>query len=196
MYKSVLFVCATFLSSLYSFANEILIPENITVISINGEEQGFNLFNRQTKFAINVGANVMQVRYEELFEDIENDDHVTIKSKPFMIAFEVKGNTSLKLIVPRMLDETVARKFAKNPNVTIETTTGEQLLTKQNKMVDLIAKEQIKALEQNTTTTLSKKQHSESIQQTDATMALDMLNYWWQQANKEQRAIFLKRIQQ
>lgn len=189
-----LFVCVIIFSSLNSFANEILIPENITVISINGEEQGFSFFSRQTKFPINVGANVIQVRYEELFDDSENDDHVIIKSKPFMVTFDVEGDTDLKLIVPYLVDEADARKFAKKPEVIIETLAGEQLITKQNKAIDLITKQQIKA-EQNIITKRSKKLHSDNIQQTDENMAAQMLNYWWHKATPQQRADFLKQIQ-
>lgn len=193
MFKALIISLITFFYSASSIASQIHIPENITVISINGKEQGFSFFNRQTTWPIKTGSNVLQLRYKELFDDVENDDHTTIRSKPFMVTFEQQTNTELVIIVPKLLNEQAARKFAKEPKVSIETTSGNQVNFKQENVQDLLAKQKIQTLNQFSQAQGIQQQHSDNIQQTDENMALQMLNYWWQQANPAQRATFLKK---
>lgn len=207
MLRGCLTVVFIFLSSC-SFAAELFIPSNIKLINVNGQEQSLRLFEQDEQVNLKTGKNVLQLQYQELFEDEDNDDHSTIKSKVFVLIFEADKDNMFRLERPNFSDEEQARRFAKQPKLVLLDKDEKNVETFQQHLTDYLADLNFQKIAARMRQSSQKKQkemlhkanknkmeeHSANVQSPEQKMALDMLNYWWKKASPEQKQAFKQAI--
>ncbi len=110
-------------------ASVLTIPDNIIVLSVNGEEQVNSFFAKETQLTLEQGEHVLVLKYQDFFEGW--DDHTKVTSKPFIALFTL-SKTQLQnstLIMKTLVLEELAqaKRFAKNPHVVISTLQGKEI---------------------------------------------------------------------
>lgn len=198
-------------------AAELIIPEQFDVLSVNGADYPFTIGLEKT-VQLQPGRNVVVLEYDKIYDAVYGDSHDRIKSAPFGVVLHVQANDKLRLDGPAFDNGTDARRYAKSPTVTVhnaeQKTVAVQLVPVQQIGEALVAKTEGLAKTENVAPTPSPT-NAESASMTaskamvstasavaatpaadgkPAINALDMLNYWWQQATPEQRAAFLQGI--
>lgn len=106
-------------SSLFAAAT-ISTPEELIVMSVNGQEVKSSLFKGKKQFKVEAGAVDLNVRYQQYFElhnarfDIQKSGIINIQAP------ELKDNQNYKLVlVNPPKDEEEGRKFAAQPTIAI-----------------------------------------------------------------------------
>ena len=110
-------------------ASVLTIPDNIIVLSVNGEEQVNSFFAKETQLTLEQGEHVLVLKYQDIFEGW--DDHTKVTSKPFIALFTL-SKTQLQnstLIMKTIVLEELAqaKRFSKNPHVVISTAQGKEI---------------------------------------------------------------------
>lgn len=195
----IFFLCVT-----HAFSATLVVPDVYQLIKINGKDVSSNFFSNETTVKLKKGENVLTLQYSELFEDADNDDHVTIKSEPQVVLFTLESGLidNYFIVAPTLLDDAQARKYAEEPLIEIkyeEQTSGEL------KSLLLISKG-ITDFEAGLIFTKMDKLHtkhsktitngSQSFEEKRSAEALEQLKSWWNKADKEQRRQFILYTQQ
>lgn len=158
-------------------AATLQLPEHIQVISVNGEKQGFNLFMTTSEVELPAGIVALKVRYKDLIESDFDDSHETVRSEDQALYFKVSSEASALYQITSARPDTpdAAHQFAKKPNFSI---------LYQGTEVPLL-EPQYRALEPELSATDAAEK---------ASKAGKMLHFWWQQADKQTRSEFLKKV--
>ncbi|TCI01556.1 DUF2057 domain-containing protein [Corallincola luteus] len=187
----------------------LAIPEEIEVISVDGKDLGFRLLNQPDKLNFAKGEHVLELRYKDLFEDDEGA-HAVIKSVPLYVRFAAIENGEFKMLLETPEDEESAEIFAAAPSVQIVNTQDNSVVMtrqvtetkqQQNWLASLLAlpdaDEVHTAPAVPTSDDLATPQTASSV----ATGAkpvtpktLEMLRYWWQEADVATRQQFMKEV--
>ncbi|MFD2166564.1 DUF2057 family protein [Thalassotalea euphylliae] len=204
------FLCFSFQMS---FAATITFPEVYDVLKVNGQDYSSGFFSKKSDIELTPGRHVVLYRYNELFEDPSNDDHAKIKSEPFVMIVDM-SDANLTVQSPEILDEMQARKYALKPTLTIMSSNNTPASFSLSSLRDFEKAQYQRAIEvaretplttapandnqipndSNTGSALPKDSESGNV--SSQSRAYQMLNYWWQQASKEERKAFLHSIQQ
>jgi len=199
MFNTVIIFLSFF--SFFSYSATLTIPENLQLLKVNGQEYSTSLFERKVQLDLAAGEHVLLLRYKEMYEDDDNDDHTTIKSSPFLLMFDI-ANEPLRITPISFPEESAARAFAKKPTVTLENMLAVKVASKSLLLSDF-EQHQYKAalaLKQNilAATQSEKSAHltpKHSAQKADViknSRAIEMLNYWWQQASEHEQQQFIE----
>ncbi|AWX13448.1 hypothetical protein CEP49_02220 [Mergibacter septicus] len=193
-----------------SFAANLSSSSNITFLAIDGKKpeksvnkmHNVNLSDNQTHQVV--------VRVSEIVRN--GSDRTLFESSPIIVTFETT-NQDLTLSVPRIDTARDADKFSNNPKITLKNTNGQEISSKQEmlKQEGLFPDSHI--LEDLATYNTAKNKASvygfattviPAIQQglgkttkgkvtvQGENVAEQMLQYWYQQADKQTQARFLK----
>ncbi|GAA5219321.1 DUF2057 domain-containing protein [Corallincola platygyrae] len=204
----------------FAVANtEVDIPEVIEVISVDGKDLGFRLLNQPESLTLAPGEHVLELRYKDLFEDDEGA-HAVIKSVPLYIRFAAIQNGEFSITLDEPEDEEEAEKFAKNPKVAlINKQDGQPVVSRQvtqvkqqqNWLANLLAlPDSEEVYEAPSGSAVATPDPATAVPATKAgavvttpagklpqeasPKALEMLRYWWQEADVETRQAFIKEI--
>ncbi len=224
MYKLLLIILLLFTSQ--SYANTLVVPALFEVLKVDGKKFDSGFFRTEQSIKLVNGQHVILLRYEELFEDMENDDHTIVKSEPFVVMFNI-NQVPLKLVAKPNIDEADALKFIEKPKVSlvdknntpVNSTTMLLSEFEQDQFQQVLAEKVVKASAMNDNKASVKTNHSKptiaanvntmsdsksstnkeaKVQPVSSNVqdsrALDMLNYWWQQASAEQKQMFISNM--
>jgi len=179
----------------------IVFPEAYEVLKVNGKTYENSFFSSASEIKVNAEKQVILYRYNELFEDVDNDDHTKIKSAPFVLIID---GTSEQITIksPELNDIKQAREYALNPTLVI-VDTKEQLVSHTiSSLAEFEQTQYDKALHahrlHNTNNNLPEKSTRINVTskvEEPQSRALSMLNYWWQQASEQEKRIFIKQQQ-
>ncbi len=186
-------------------AAELIIPEQFDVLSVNGADYPFTIGLTKT-VQLEPGRNVVVLEYDKIYDAVYGDSHDRIKSAPFGVVLHVNTTDKLRLEGPHFDTGTEARRYAKSPTVTVLNAEqkavtvqlvpvqqiGDALVTKTESVVK--AESAATAAPASTSLASAPATTAPTTASKPAINALDMLNYWWQQATPEQRAAFLQGI--
>ena len=185
-------------------AKELIFPDVYEVIKVNGDSFSRGLFESESKIPLSAGRHVILYRYSELFEDADNDDHVKIKSDPFVLVVD-KANETIKVSSPKNQTEKQAREYAKLPSLTLVSTGGKKTEYQTFALADFEQQQYQSVLDTRPINkamsaerailpaqSAQSAQSAQKINNSKVTQsrALDMLNYWWQQASEQEKAAF------
>jgi uncharacterized protein len=210
-------VLLLFLSA-FSHANTLIVPAQFEVLKVDGRNYDSSFFAQRQKIKLINGKHVALLKYKELFDDPENDDHTTVKSEPFIVLFSMQGSP-LELVFKVNKDEKEARSFAESPLVRIVDTRGNEVSSKTMLLADYEQKLfQVALLTQSQESGNSVESHSNIygkvrppinehsnsrenstsapsvVAPREAAPVLEMLLYWWEQANEQQKKAFLSQL--
>lgn len=196
----------------YCNASEIKIPANIKVLQVNDRQYSASIFDRSSTHALNIGHNRLHLQFKELVEDVENDDHTTIYSKPFVVLLTLESSKHLTLLVPTFEHEKQVRAYAKKPTIAVvdeKQAHVEFSLSHLNSFQVQQGAKQVLNDKQNTLHTLNVEQtipddnqkqtdhiiqYSDSVHYSNDNMPLEMLRYWWQKASNRQKSEFISQL--
>ena len=174
--------------SFFSVAGKMNIPEYIHVLSVDGKNVDNNFFSRKSSIEITAGKHILVLQYKEIFDDVDNDDHATIKSEPFVVLFTVNQSEVLTIIKPMLNDEKTAIAYAASPKIT--------LLNEKNQLIPIIIESLVVFEAQAVFQQLadSSNEGKSNAALATATKIIEessghepnaqlMLEYWWQKAS-------------
>ena len=214
--KKILLATGIALLPMSVLAKQLTFPEMYQVLKVNGEEHKSGFFESETELELGSGRHIIEYRYSEIFEDDDVDDHIKIKSEPFVLDITL-GQDAKTIKNPNNLDVAQAKAYAKQPKLTFVEKDGSKEMThnimsikdyEQTRYQSLLDTTQ--AVKRNLPTAAvapASKQHVAREQTTNKSQAaskvaeqkvnsraLEMLNYWWQQASEQERAAFLSQL--
>lgn len=194
--KSITLILMLMTFSLSVAAVELSIPEEFVVVRVNGEEYSASLLSTETVVDLNVGQNVLVLKYAQMFDDDTEDHHITVKSKPFILLFSVPQLAELVFSYPKQNDSQSARVFAEGPLVDIVDDQGNKLAIINQSLAnynDTIMKETITRRQQIVKKSLEDNDKGQFIK--TAPQSLEMLKYWWHQASEKEQSEFLEYLE-
>lgn len=192
-----------FISVNDAVAAQLVVPDVYKLIKVNGETASSDFFSQNTVVDIKRGENILIVQYSELFENYDDDDHVTIKSAPQVILFTLKETPHQKyiMVTPIIANSFNARKFAQSPTIEIKSlnenaSQQDAIFVLNQSLTEFeaglafkkIAEHQMQLVEMPE----NNKQNSDSKKPDDA---LNKLKFWWHKASKKQQKQFIESIQ-
>jgi uncharacterized protein YccT (UPF0319 family) len=196
-----LFFC--FITVNNAVAAQLVVPDVYKLIKVNGEKASSDFFSRNTVVDIKRGENILVVQYSELFENYDDDDHVTIKSAPQVILFTLKETIHQKyiMVTPVISDSLSARKFAQSPTIEIKSINEnsvqqDAIFVLNQSLTEFeagLAFEKIAEHQMQLAKMPKNSKKNSDIKKADD--ALNKLRFWWHKANKEQQKQFIESIQ-
>ena len=199
--RQLIFLTLSLVFAQAAIANtEIALPEQIELIAIDGKDLGFRLLNQPDSINLAPGQHVLSLRYKDIFEDYEGG-HSVITSMPLYVNFTAVENGQFAITLKAPKSEQDAYRFAKQPSVEIvdiangtvvnsdQVTESEQ---QQNWLDNMFEIKRSKL-----TDTAEIQPAVQSIDHKNLTKtpnSLEMLRYWWQQADSETKQQFIQEI--
>lgn len=202
-------------TKLSSASTKLEIAEAFNIKAVNGVSYSSGLLNQNRELNLRAGLNHIAIEYEEVFDDEDDDNFDIVKSNVFLLKLYLEKDTFYKQRFIKPHDASAAKRYILNPVFEIVKV---GLRNKKNKSInfDLLPLSSNESnfviastrLRRNATLNLSHpdtrtnkpsgihNSFSEgNIQNTNGqSTASKMLQYWWQQATPEERAMFLKSI--
>ncbi|WP_386686786.1 DUF2057 domain-containing protein [Lonepinella sp. MS14437] len=204
---------AALLASSASLAGVVTSSSNIDFLAIDGQKASKSLLKDVRSFNINdTNTHQVVIRISEIVR--EGSDRSLFESDPIVVTFQ--GSTEdIQISAPRLSTERDAEKFKQNPNITVKTSSGKTISTKQEYLkqegflpgVNLVenlseynASGAVAAVPALATATLpatvatigsNGKVQKGKVTVQGENAAEQMLQYWYQQADKETQQRFL-----
>lgn len=192
-------LCISFLLffSFFSYSGTLRVPQEISVISINGEVHQDSFFLSARNIPLISGPQVLVLQYKDIFENYDDDDHIIVKSTPFILIFNSAKNEQLLLRLPQITDENEARSFIKQLNVKLFDTHDVQLSVFTQNLMDYqkerIVQRQVLSRDENVSDdNVLTGMNIETIDNTspENSLVFIKLQHWWQKASAEQKLKF------
>lgn len=197
MCLSASFTLFTFVSA----AAQLEIPETISVLKVDNKPKTLSFFSRSTTLDLAEGKHILLLQYKELFENVDEDDHVTIKSEPFVLLLSVNSGESYTLTHAMQTEEVNARKFSEAPTVSVTNKNKEEIKIYTQNLVDFEARAIFNSMDSNQPSVIQPESNISAERNTEGelvenknTQAYEMLKYWWQRASKAQQEQFILEV--
>ncbi|MFC0323602.1 DUF2057 domain-containing protein [Gallibacterium melopsittaci] len=205
--------CLAATLSVSSLAATVKVTPNISLLAIDGEKAKSSLTKSQNSFNISDnGTHQVVVRVSEVVNN--GSDKTLFESNPIIVTFQ-GSSQDLVITAPRLDNMRNANLFAKNPKITVKTTADQEVSTKQDilqqsgifpdtrvaeDLAEYNASQGVAAVPNLVSvsmpaaipTAAGTKASKAKITVQGENVAEQMLQYWYQQADKETQARFLK----
>ncbi|MFC0309854.1 DUF2057 domain-containing protein [Gallibacterium trehalosifermentans] len=206
-------VCLATTLSVSSLAATVKVTPNISLLAIDGEKVKSSLTKSQSSFNISDNAtHQVVVRVSEVVNN--GSDKTLFESNPIIVTFQ-SGDQDLVITAPRLDNMRNANLFTKNPKIIVKTATDQEVGTKQDilqqsgifpdtrvaeDLAEYNASQGVAAVPNLVSvsmpaalpTAAGTKATKAKITVQGENVAEQMLQYWYQQADKETQARFLK----
>lgn len=205
--------CVAATLSMSSLAATVTVMPNISLLAIDGEKAKSSLTKSQNSFNINDNnKHQVVVRVSEVVDN--GSDKTLFESDPIIVTFQA-GNQDLVISAPRLDNMRNANMFAKDPKITVKTSADQTVTSKQDilkqtgifpdtriaeDLAEYNASQGVAAVPNLVSvsmpaaipTAAGAKATKAKITVQGENVAEQMLQYWYQQADKETQARFLK----
>ncbi|MEH8063123.1 DUF2057 domain-containing protein [Gallibacterium anatis] len=205
--------CVAATLSMSSLAATVTVTPNISLLAIDGEKAKSSLTKSQNSFNINDNnKHQVVVRVSEVVDN--GSDKTLFESDPIIVTFQA-GNQDLVISAPRLDNMRNANMFAKDPKITVKTSADQTVASKQDilkqtgifpdtriaeDLAEYNASQGVAAVPNLVSvsmpaaipTAAGAKTTKAKITVQGENVAEQMLQYWYQQADKETQARFLK----
>ncbi|MDK9430470.1 DUF2057 domain-containing protein [Gallibacterium anatis] len=205
--------CVAATVSMSSLAATVTVTPNISLLAIDGEKAKSSLTKSQNSFNINDNnKHQVVVRVSEVVDN--GSDKTLFESDPIIVTFQA-GNQDLVISAPRLDNMRNANMFAKDPKITVKTSADQTVTSKQDilkqtgifpdtriaeDLAEYNASQGVAAVPNLVSvsmpaaipTAAGAKATKAKITVQGENVAEQMLQYWYQQADKETQARFLK----
>jgi len=132
--KTLITAVALTLASFSSIAASVSFPDSLVVTGINGEKK----FDAHQPQLAN-GANLIELRYHDIFEVNADDSGAWVKSDPLYLLVDFDAQQEYRALTPNIDNKDAAYDFIDNPVITLEDGQGK------HKMVALLTHQQLMA---------------------------------------------------
>lgn len=203
------------LTSTASFAGVVSSSSNIDFLAVDGQKASKSLLKEARSFNISdTQTHQVVVRVSEIVRD--GSDRTLFESDPIIVTFQ-GSNEDITITAPRLDTQRDVNKFKQNPSITVKTASGSTISTKQEylkqegflpnaNLVENLSNYNssgaVAAVPAFATTTLpvaipttavaGGKVQKGKVTVQGENAAEQMLQYWFQQADKETQQRFLK----
>lgn len=205
--------CVAATLSMSSLAATVTVTPNISLLAIDGEKAKSSLTKSQNSFNINDNnKHQVVVRVSEVVDN--GSDKTLFESDPIIVTFQA-GSQDLVISAPRLDNMRNANMFAKDPKITVKTSADQTVASKQDilkqtgifpdtriaeDLAEYNASQGVAAVPNLVSvsmpaaipTAAGAKATKAKITVQGENVAEQMLQYWYQQADKETQARFLK----
>ncbi|ERF77698.1 curli polymerization inhibitor CsgI-related protein [Gallibacterium anatis] len=205
--------CVAATLSMSSLAATVTVTPNISLLAIDGEKAKSSLTKSQNSFNINDNnKHQVVVRVSEVVDN--GSDKTLFESDPIIVTFQA-GNQDLVISAPRLDNMRNANMFAKDPKIVVKTSADQTVVSKQDilkqtgifpdtriaeDLAEYNASQGVAAVPNLVSvsmpaaipTAAGAKATKAKITVQGENVAEQMLQYWYQQADKETQARFLK----
>lgn len=205
--------CVAATLSMSSLAATVTVTPNISLLAIDGEKAKSSLTKSQNSFNINDNnKHQVVVRVSEVVDN--GSDKTLFESDPIIVTFQA-GNQDLVISAPRLDNMRNANMFAKDPKIIVKTSADQTVASKQDilkqtgifpdtriaeDLAEYNASQGVAAVPNLVSvsmpaaipTAAGAKATKAKITVQGENVAEQMLQYWYQQADKETQARFLK----
>ncbi|KGQ32265.1 MULTISPECIES: curli polymerization inhibitor CsgI-related protein [Gallibacterium] len=205
--------CVAATLSMSSLAATVTVTPNISLLAIDGEKAKSSLTKSQNSFNINDNnKHQVVVRVSEVVDN--GSDKTLFESDPIIVTFQA-GNQDLVISAPRLDNMRNANMFAKDPKIVVKTSADQTVASKQDilkqtgifpdtriaeDLAEYNASQGVAAVPNLVSvsmpaaipTAAGAKATKAKITVQGENVAEQMLQYWYQQADKETQARFLK----
>ena len=196
-------------ASLTSKAATLTVADNLIVSVVNDETVDHGFVGTKSTFTLAPGKHALIVRYKDVFEDLDFAQDRVVESKNFVVKFNLDNEQQLSLTTTKINSLSAADAFSHSPKLLLKDEKKNILATslvnvddyKLAKQVDiavntLAGKQSLNsnAKPEASTTTASKPLTPQTHSTLTKVNAITMLNYWWQNASSEERALFKQSI--
>ena len=205
--------CVAATLSMSSLATTVTVTPNISLLAIDGEKAKSSLTKSQNSFNINDNnKHQVVVRVSEVVDN--GSDKTLFESDPIIVTFQA-GNQDLVISAPRLDNMRNANMFAKDPKIVVKTSADQTVASKQDilkqtgifpdtriaeDLAEYNASQGVAAVPNLVSvsmpaaipTAAGAKATKAKITVQGENVAEQMLQYWYQQADKETQARFLK----
>ncbi|REL27173.1 DUF2057 domain-containing protein [Thalassotalea euphylliae] len=172
-----------------TLAKNVIFPEEYEVLKVNGEKYRSGFFDTEHVIPLSTGRHVILYRYKELFEEEDGDGHVTIRSDHQVLVIN-KQAADIYIEKPQHHAEKQARAYAKKPKLVLSSK-GQQTVDYSTFALAEFEQQQYQSV-LDAPVSANQEINTKSNQETRASRALEMLNYWWHQASAQEKAAFRK----
>ena len=174
---------AALLFSVSSMAESIYFPEEFVPLQVNERILESSFFSNINDVQLTPGHYYLKLKYSDLYE-MDFDDHEVIESAPFWVNVTIEANKDYVLVFHRADNVVSARVFAQVPEVSLQVK-GSQL----SEPLNIIKKNPFM-----TSQSMPINSKKTVINNKAMPSAVQMLNFWWQQATPAQQKEFLENI--
>ncbi|OBX07276.1 hypothetical protein QV09_11160 [Gallibacterium salpingitidis] len=205
--------CVAATLSMSTLAAKVTVTPNISLLAIDGEKVKSSITKSKNSFDINdTNTHQVVVRVSEVVTN--GSDRTLFESSPIIVTFQ-GNNQDLVITAPRLDNMRNANLFAKNPKITVKTSADQEISTKQDILQQSGIFPDTRVAEDLAEYNASKgaaavpnlvslsmpaamptgagvKASKAKITVQGENVAEQMLQYWYQQADKETQARFLK----
>jgi uncharacterized protein YccT (UPF0319 family) len=186
----------------------LFIPEELNILSVDNVKHTGKLFSSDdTTLKLKPGQHRILVEYEVIW-DVSSDDHERILSKPFLIIFSAEASRQYAIKLPSFNNVDEVQKYANKPVFSlIDRSTNRPVAIKVvyhaaergffgqfNNPVVPARPVQNPAPAAAVPAKKPVNSQRTGITTTGSNMPLKMLEYWWSQANEQQRKHFIESI--
>lgn len=200
-------------------AAELIIPAEFEFLAVDGKKIESSLLNRQSKLQLSNGHHNIAIRYNDIIEDDFDDSHEFVTSKPFIIHLLIDGDFIYRLNSDSKLSTEDPKRFAKHPKIVVSRKDNGKIVYRftqtqldessilngfadsnsQQDIALLAAKatqnnepQDVTHLQHRKLASTNKKRNQVPKDSIPANIkSAEMLQYWWQQADKKTRKAFL-----
>lgn len=181
-----------------SWAATLTIPEEFVVERLNSETFSPSIFTSETELELVSGTQILVLAYKELFDDESEDHHQYIRSKPFVVLFDLQGQTTITLSYPKQEDMESAKEFATSPIITLVDEHQNELSTSIKSLSafnDEVIKKSLSLTPVIIDHNRDVEKGSTNVPSSDISVDnLAMLKYWWAKASEAEKQAFAELI--
>ncbi|MET1253886.1 DUF2057 family protein [Aliikangiella maris] len=199
-------------------APELIIAESFNIKAINGTIHSSGFISQNRNLQLKPGKNLLVIEYEEVFDSDDNDSFDIVKSSPFLLTLYLDTDSHYQQKVVKLKNADAARRYIQRPLFEIVKFTKDNSIRIQFELTPLVSSSESYLVQQTqvrqndpidlshpnpkpskiprSSQLLQPNNLSSGLNSKNQSMALQMLQYWWQQASEAERQQFIKDIKE
>jgi uncharacterized protein YccT (UPF0319 family) len=207
--KSLLsYFCASFLIcgfvAVKVNAASLTVTDNLVLRDVDNKAVEHGFLSKKQTIDLSQGEHALVIKYKDVFEDLDMGEDRLVKSDYFVVKLVVKNQQELFLSTSKISDLASAERFAKNPELVLLDENKQEMVLELETLSDYKLGQQVTkvvttlsspaVIAQNNGTVSTPDTQNFSSQVINKVDTVPMLKYWWQKANKDEKADFLNFI--
>ena len=197
--------------SLTLLAAKLTVSDNLIVTEIDNKIVDHGMLGNKSTFVLNKGPHALIVFYKDVFEDTDFAEDRVVKSKDFVVKFNITEEKQLKLGTVAIKNLIQAESFSKSPKLMIIDESNQSIEIELEKVSDYKISQQVNIAVNTYASQQSIKSNKEpAIAKTPSVAkpmispskkklmsntliqvnSLTMLKYWWQNASAQEKEHF------
>jgi len=210
--------------SLQASATKLVVEDSLMVKEIDNQVVSQGFLSQKTVFELTSGDHAVVLKYKDVYEDLDFGDEELVESPLFVVKFTTNNQGKITIKTPKIRNLKVAKHYAKMPEVLVSDSKQKQLSVEHQTYTEYKTEQEVSTVLAQIAKAAPVVTRGTSIQPMEKTVIqalvlskvgkaskvekvkkvktqsakpmnnLSMLEYWWQQASDEEKAIFKQQI--